>query len=357
MPLIVNTYVVPTALYHIAGPNRQAPIVYMIPGNPGLCEFYETFLEELKKIRPEFEYVCPSHIGFDTVSQLSYGVHPGDQVHTLDEQIKHKVNFIKEWVKGDARGPSQKSGAPRDVLILGHSVGAWMVQRIVTSLQDDPSVNIKFVGLITPTIMDIGKSDRGERFVKMTNYISDPGFYLSRASQYLTWLVPQSYIRSAVNYAMGYPPEVALNAGFSLITKPKIVNQCLSMATEEMKRIGPEFEADEIKGFWDAGRGYRIWLFFVKNDHWVSDTTREFLVKTLSDKPHVTTTVEDLDSIIHAFCVRDSIHVATLISNQVSEIEFNLGDPADTSEGNAASASTATPGPGLGTNEIAVVDM
>lgn len=360
MPLVVNNHVVPTTIYHIPGPNRQAPIFYMIPGNPGLCEFYETFLEELKTLYPEFEYLCPSHIGFDTLTQPNYGLHPGDTNHTLDEQIQHKISLLREWVRGESNG-NNKTGRPRDVVIMGHSVGAWMVQRIATAFRNDPVVHIKLVGLLTPTIMDIAQSDRGKKLMTIAKYVS-PGTILPRASQLLTWAVPQSYVKSALQYIMGSPSEVAVNAASSLVTKPKIVKQALEMAAEEMHRIGSEIEPSDIKGFWDADNGYRIWLYFVKEDHWVANVTREYILKETDDAPHVSSVVEDEDSaIVHAFCVRDSNHVAELVCKQMKEIKFHLGDPNDVSA-SPGSETTASAVPGTtdkarGFTELRVVDV
>lgn len=339
MPLIVNNHVVPTTVYHISNPNKQAPIFYMIPGNPGLCEFYETFLEELKTLCPSFEYLCPSHIGFDTLTQSNYQLHPGNPVHTLDEQVDHKVSLLREFVRGEANG-NNKNGKPRDVVIMGHSVGAWMVQRIAVAFENDPAVHIKLVGLLTPTIMDICKSERGKIFSKVGGYIS-PGYCLSRLSQLLSWTVSPSYIKSGLNYIMGKPSEVALNAAASLVTKPKIVEQALTMAAEEMKRIGSQFEADDIKGFWDADSGYNIWLYFVKMDHWVAEETRELILQKTKDLSNVKSTVEKEDSaIVHAFCVRDSLHVAKLVQEQINGVKISLGEGDHA--GNVGTVSSST---------------
>lgn len=368
MPLIVNTHIVPTTTYHIEGPNRLAPIFYMIPGNPGLCEFYETFMEELKILQPNFEYVCPSHIGFDTMTSSSYGLHSGNVSHTLNEQIDHKISFIRELIRDSS--PNKNAIQPRDVVIMGHSVGAWMVQRIVVTLQNDPLVNIKFVGLLTPTVKDIAKSYRGGKLVAANKYVSDPGYYISRFSQVLNWTIPRGYLKSGLGYIMGSPPDVALNAALSLVTKPKIVKQAIDMGSEEMTRIGSELEPEDIRGFWSSGKGYKIWMFFVKDDHWISNETREELIKAFKNDKHVEAVVEAGESsIAHAFCVRDSNHVAQLVSNQISQIKFEFHSELDKSNkgpsGSGVTSSSISSDPiaiannkaGLGKTEIVAVDV
>lgn len=328
MPLVVNTHVVPTTVYHIAGPSPQAPLVYLIPGNPGLSEFYESFLEELKILQPSFEYLCPSHIGFDTLTQSSYGIQGGDVSHTLDEQIDHKISLLKEWVRdsnikaGFASAPSK--APPRQVVLMGHSVGSWMVQRIAVAFANDSSVEVKFIALLTPTIVDIAKSLRGSKLSAASGYLSDPGYYLSRFSQILNWTIPRSYLKSGLSYIMGSPPDVALNAALSLITKPRIIKQAVDMGKEEMTRIGSEIEPEDIAGFWSEQAGYKIWMFFVYDDHWVNTDTRQQLISHFEETPHVESVVEEGDkSIAHAFCVRDNKHVATLVSDQMNMIEFS----------------------------------
>lgn len=331
MPLIVNTHFVPTTVYHIPGPNKHAPLFYMIPGNPGLSEFYETFLEELRKLHPEFEYICPSHIGFDTLTQASYGLNEGNKSHTLDEQIEHKISLLKELVRDSLTNsvdaaPEEKK---RDVVLMGHSVGSWMVQRIAVAFADSDTINIKLVCLATPTVKDIALSERGSKLLNFGKYTSDPAYYVSRISQLITWTMPDSFIRYGLRYIMGDPPEVALNATTSLITKPRIIKQALDMGKEEMVRIGSEFEPEDIKGFW-AGTTkegepsrYKIWMYFVKEDHWINENTRKELIDKYGSLPHVETRVEDGDNIIaHAFCVKDNEHVAQLVAAQLEDVGF-----------------------------------
>ncbi|VVT50815.1 uncharacterized protein SAPINGB_P002889 [Magnusiomyces paraingens] len=335
MPLVVNNHVVPTTVYHIAGPSPRAPLVYMIPGNPGLSEFYEPFLEELKVLQPAFEYLCPSHIGFDTLTQSSYGIHGGIVSHTLDEQIAQKISLLREWIR-DANAksgfPVGTTPPPRQVVLMGHSVGAWMVQRIAVAFASDPSVDIKLVALLTPTVIDIAKSPRGKSLSTVAGYLSDPGYYLSRVSQLLNWTIPRGALKSALSYIMGSPPEIALNAALSLVTKPRIVRQAVDMGKEEMTRIGSDIEPTEIAGFWH-NKNYKIWMFFVKDDHWIASESQERLIESFKDSPNVQTVVEASEpAIAHAFCVRDSAHVARLLGDQIQQIGFSQALDAPSTE-------------------------
>lgn len=156
MPLVLDNHVTPTTVYHIDG---DGPLFYMIPGNPGLSEFYGLYLKSLKKEMPELELVCPSHVGFDTMAVRSFGISPGDSIKTLDDQISHKISLLNDWVL------RKKSDKPREVILCGHSVGAWMIQRIAVESMANKNMKIKLIGLLTPTVADIAKSDRGSKLM------------------------------------------------------------------------------------------------------------------------------------------------------------------------------------------------
>ena len=360
MPLLLDDHVTPTTVYHIPG---TGPLFYFIPGNPGLSEFYGPYLEALKQqttdsLGLDLELLCPSHIGFDTLSARSFGLSPGDTSYTLDDQIKHKISLLQDWVQRNNRGSDDSADThagdkqdlttttkvpKREVILMGHSVGAWMAQRIAVAFKDDETVDIKLVGLVTPTLIDIAKSDRGSKLVSLDKVTDHPGYYLGRASQLLSWTVSKPLLRRLVSYVLSNPSspasvETAIDAAVSLISKPRIVRQAIDMGKEEMHRIGSELEAPDIKGFWDPEMGYRIWGFFVAEDHWVSPATRQTLVEAFGQQKyaHIDFEVDqegvessgdgsELDSksgpgivkIAHSFCVRQYNEVATLTAAQI----------------------------------------
>lgn len=315
MPLILHSHVTPTTVYHIEG---DGPLFYLIPGNPGLSEFYGLYLETLKAAQPSLELLCPSHIGFDTLAVKSFGIVPGHVSYTLDDQIEHKISLLRDWVK------RQGGRGPRDVIMCGHSVGAWMVQRVAMAFKDDPNVNIKMVGLLTPTLADIAKSGRGAKLMKVQYVTSDPGYYLARVSQLLNWTLSKSVLKQVVSYVMGNPPEESLDAAVSLVTKPRIVQQALDLAKEEMLRIGSDLEESDIKGFWNKSSGYRIWAFYAAQDNWVLPETRDAVVQRYGHEQHIDidmqTDINDPNQIAHAFCVSHYKEVAAMTARQIAKL-------------------------------------
>lgn len=311
----------PTTVYHIEG---TGPLVYLIPGNPGLSEFYKLYLDALKANTPtlDLELLCPSHRGLDTQIWHSYNLNHGDVTLSLDQQIEHKIALLKNWV---ANGNSKK----RDVIILSHSVGAWMAQRVSLAFKNDPSINIRFVGMLTPTIANISKSDRGKSLLWYDQKIGYVGSRVGRFSEILSWIVPHSIIESLLYRIIGKDnqnntaPKESVHAALELVTKPKIVKQALDMGTEEMYRILSDLEPEDIKGFWEnEGKFDKLWLYYVKSDHWVDNDTRaEIMEKYGNGKfDHIDIEVENREYITHSFCVHYSQEVAEVTSRKISEV-------------------------------------
>lgn len=323
MPLKVVKDIIPhpTNVYHIEG---TGPLVYLIPGNPGLSEFYTLYLDEIKANTPDLdlELLCPSHRGLDTKAWHSYNLNHGDPTLSLDQQVEHKVTLLKNWV---ANSNSEK----RDVIILSHSVGAWMAQRVSLAFQNDPVINIKFVGLLTPTVANIAKSDRGRSLIWCDQKIGYMGSRVGRFSEFLSWLIPRSVIESLLYHIIGKDnqnnpaPKESIHAALELVTKPKIVKQALDMGTEEMYRILSDLEPEDIQGFWEnEGKFDKLWLYYVKNDHWVDNDTRaEIIDKYGNDQfAHIDIEIEKREYITHSFCVHYSQEVAEVTARKIMEV-------------------------------------
>lgn len=151
---------------------------------------------------------------------------------------------------------------------------------------------------------------------------SDPGYFAGRFIQFVNWTVSKQKLRRLISYVMDYPPDESLDAAVSLLSKPRIIRQALALGKEEMYRIGPELEPEDIKGFWDESNGYRIWAFFITDDHWVPPAVRAAVAKTYGNEPHIDVEVmteESPKQIMHAFCVRHSDDVAIKTVAQIKK--------------------------------------
>ncbi|PRT56441.1 hypothetical protein B9G98_04061 [Wickerhamiella sorbophila] len=295
-----------TTVVHVASEKPSDPLIYLIPGNPGLCEYYLDFVNELASLLPGHEIVAPSHRGYSLDSK------PGEltlRSYNLDDQIRHKIELLEALVTQQ-----------RKVIVLGHSVGAWIAQRVVTHFKNHTNVNIEFVGLLTPTVKDIAQSPRGLKVTKLGRYLS-PGF-LAGALRVLYYVMPGSFWQYLMNrlFRKSKNPDYARQVSLRYAQRPSMVYQTLSLATEEMTTIGSDTEPHDIAGFWDSTR-YTIWGFFAHDDHWVAPKTRQALFDAYGDKPNVHFEIVPDQTIPHAFCINRSREAADYVAAAIIKFE------------------------------------
>ncbi|XP_064480283.1 lipid droplet-associated hydrolase-like isoform X3 [Ornithodoros turicata] len=100
-----------------------SPILILIPGNPGIIDYYEEFLKEIYQAFGGAVHVCGiSHAGHNelpcTLSFPDFSANP--ELYGLDGQIQHKLSFLDENIP-----------VTRPILLAGHSIGAYMILQIM----------------------------------------------------------------------------------------------------------------------------------------------------------------------------------------------------------------------------------
>lgn len=318
MPVKIIKGLIPTTTYHITGPSSTCPLFVLIPGNPGLAQFYSLYLDSIKEELPNFEIVALSLLGFDSALIEKGSYDSQRKVYNLQDQIHH----VSEMIKVLSYNEENKT---RQIYLAGHSVGAWIAQRVAVGVKDTEFVDLKFVGLLTPTIKDIALSDSGRKFTKLANYLPIETL-AGRLLQGLNWLLPGSSFPSLVNLIVGSDKEEHAHEMIDeLVTRPQIARQVIIMAKEEMKAIDGELFPKDINGFWDENQSFKVWGFFAPKDHWISDTTRDELVENFKNRSNVTFSVMNKDmKISHNFCVTNSqvvAHYTVRAIKSVDEIE------------------------------------
>ncbi len=173
----------PTPAYHI----------FFIPGNPGLISYYDDFLRTLHQDlnqdaacdrRPVAFNVAGTSLGgfeIDTSNAWPRGRMSKKPPYTLQEQIQFMHGRIRQYVTGvlvheerqevNVLFRQMPKNKTTKVILIGHSVGAYILLEIMRRHQEYRSVrlreeNFKIVGgiLLFPTITDIAKSPHGLRF-------------------------------------------------------------------------------------------------------------------------------------------------------------------------------------------------
>mmetsp|Transcript_3665 Transcript_3665/g.5090 ORF Transcript_3665/g.5090 Transcript_3665/m.5090 type:complete len:313 (-) Transcript_3665:26-964(-) len=85
-------------------------VIVVVPGNPGVVDFYIEFIHHLyEKLSKRISIVAVGHAGHGARSLN------GSKVFTLEDQIKHKGEFLKSYFE-----PNTK------FILMGHSVGSYI---------------------------------------------------------------------------------------------------------------------------------------------------------------------------------------------------------------------------------------
>lgn len=295
-----------TIVYHQLAKKQlvNGPLMVFIPGNPGVINYYIPYFKLLGSRLPTVEILGISQTGHQipekTGDKSNYGTVVG-----LQGQIDHKVALIEEFL-GD--------GGDRDVLIMGHSVGTWMIERIVLKLGD--RVNFKFIGFITPTIIDIHKSDKGKAFAPLIKIFPVVNLILPQLSHLLR-LIPDKFVNFLLSKVLKNPPDHALESTKLFITNPQQITQSIGLAHEELQVIQNDWDFFENE-FLQQTLSIPKWFYFSNVDHWVNNNTQAEITEKVERLENVT--VESSDEIVHSFCINQSEEFAEITTRALENL-------------------------------------
>jgi pimeloyl-ACP methyl ester carboxylesterase len=163
---------------HLSNPSsnhRPSPsptyIIYFITGNPGLIEYYRTFLTHLYSRltssptanTPNIHIYGRSLSGFETSSYPSEATRrpPHDPPYSLQEQIATSEEELEDVV---GRVREEEGSEDVRVILMGHSLGTYISMEILRR-QREMKDGLRIVGaiLLCPTITDLAKSPNGRK--------------------------------------------------------------------------------------------------------------------------------------------------------------------------------------------------
>lgn len=155
----------------LEGQGSKRTLIYFLPGNPGVVEYYRNFLSDLHGALTEKEddaiIYGHSHDGFELGSSKSDTRPP----FTLAQEIESAKRRLQALATAISRTSMGSKEEPLKVVLIGHSVGSYMVMELVSwwqqRLADNPSFganDFQIVGgvCLFPTVVDLAKSPRGK---------------------------------------------------------------------------------------------------------------------------------------------------------------------------------------------------
>ncbi|KAH9470448.1 hypothetical protein Pst134EA_007702 [Puccinia striiformis f. sp. tritici] len=192
-------------------------IIYMIPGNPGLTEFYDQFLTDLSKSLDGIqgcEIVCSAHLGhslrhnsnldfrflenfklWKNFKSLTTSHHQQSTLEygtgSLADHVDYHCQVVGQILNNGIGDPSRTK-----VVTIGHSVGGYIATKV---LERYPDQVMHIIGLF-PTISHIARSPNGRRLSRLFSPILLPFINMLQIVVCLTlpkialcWLIKKLY--------------------------------------------------------------------------------------------------------------------------------------------------------------------
>ncbi|KAA1471578.1 hypothetical protein DENSPDRAFT_865247 [Dentipellis sp. KUC8613] len=260
-------------------------VILFIPGNPGLLGFYIPFLSFLyEKASPSLAILAHSHLGHTPgIGQLGIptdasAVHLPAQV----ESILQVVDAIRS-----------EFGADTKLLLIGHSVGSWLVTQALKARPSD----IAGAFLLFPTICNIADTPNGRHLSWI--FRSPSPRVVSDASVLIRWLP----LRGLSLLFPSWPYE-QVSVLSSLLRSRHSIHACLTMADDEMRTIR-QLDTELLKEHHE-----RLWFYFAEDDDWVGKQ-RDAILECLRDAPSAVKVVHGHRDIPHAFCINHGEELAS----------------------------------------------
>lgn len=304
------------------------PSLVMIPGNPGLVQFYKTYLDIIQEEYPQFEIFCIGHAGYQTSTPKLDGKF---HFYDLDYQIDHKYAILKQHIL------EKSTDKVVELYFLSHSVGSYISQRLFMRLLEDDDLagkfSVKFAGLICPTIRDIRDSESGIIFTKLFKYLPVVHLFIALASV-LRFFLSEATARAIIGKYFVDKPTVedeksldsfqnSVDGCYHLYDSNRIIKQTVTLARQELEEIGSNNDVNDWFYRGPLAKTAKIWTFFATSDYWVNNATRDYLLERYHDAEsrNVLFHVDPTNAgITHSFCVHQSVEFATLTLNVLGEL-------------------------------------
>ncbi|KAJ5322774.1 hypothetical protein N7452_011063 [Penicillium brevicompactum] len=290
--------------------------IFFISGNPGLISYYHPFLSLLAKYltnETSFRIHGSSLGGFEIGQESPKDLDLEDQIQFVQGNLKTLMNNGSTASKSD--DVQSNDNARQKVILIGHSVGAYMAMEILNRHRDQ-SFDIIGGIMLFPTLMDIAASPSGQKLSTLLSIIPRLALVVSLFARLLTFILPVSVLRAVVRVVMNDPPSHALDTTCSFLRSRGGVRQALHMAADEMRTITSDKWGDDIWGAHEPVA--KLFFYFGRNDHWVAEKTRDEIVKR-GEKGGPTMVVCE-EGLPHAFCLKHSDTMAKKVATMVGEI-------------------------------------
>ncbi|KAL8941182.1 MAG: hypothetical protein Q9211_001921 [Gyalolechia sp. 1 TL-2023] len=331
--------------------DAQEYLIFLIPGNPGLIPYYDPFLSALHALlesspalgSSNFHLCGHSLAGFEaTEGNVPRLAGLQDQIKYVDDLLYNRVDEIRD-----------RTGQTPKVILMGHSVGAYILLEIITRhrtrIESLISQDFDLIGgiLLFPTITHIARSPSG---IVASTLLSIPraAHIASAIAKALVYFIPSSWLYWLIRIIMRFPDHAARTT-VAFVKSPIGIKESLFLGKDEMDQITDDRWGKEIWGAaTEPGTNSKdtinsnLVFFWGSHDAWVAKRTRNDLINargfhdsptlkrksssSLTDSPDEDWKPDmfiDDGRIPHGFCIKHSEVVAEKVQRWVEGIIDN----------------------------------
>ncbi|XP_033727354.1 lipid droplet-associated hydrolase-like [Pecten maximus] len=267
----VSTHILKCGVWPQTSTPTDRLLFLIIPGNPGVIQYYERFMERLFRANeggiPVWGVSHTGHVhdpanpsshsssiqqndpsSCSSPDRLSIGHHPNEPF-TLKGQIQNKIEFINKHVPEDVR-----------LILIGHSIGCYMILKMLNELSPR---KVSRCFLLFPTIEQMAASPNGKLATPLLKWLRwlavGAAHSLSILSTKAKYQLVLWHFRAKKSHKE--IPDCIYKATMELFT-PSCLANVLFMANEEMQQVDT-LEEDLVRQHAD-----KLCLYYGQSDAW-----------------------------------------------------------------------------------------
>ncbi|KAI8079511.1 uncharacterized protein B0P05DRAFT_469724 [Gilbertella persicaria] len=219
---------------------KNKTILVFIPGNPGLVEYYTSFLERVHT----------------SVASPSFEIIGG--VYSLQDQIQHKVDCLDTLIK--------QNDPDTRFILMGHSIGSYISASV---LKERPNHGISRIVALFPTLREIAITPNGVQINRLVNTI--PSWVFGATGSVLSCLAPP-FRQYLVKLFTGQSGE-GLQVTAHQLLHSNVLKNVITMARFEMdtvKALDHDFYTEHLDKFI---------MYYSANDQWAPKDHYDYMLK------------------------------------------------------------------------------
>ncbi len=142
-------------------PLDKNAVIVIIPGNPGVIEFYEQFARDLNALTG-YDILGISHTGHLFDPHLKHWP-PADVLTQVNDKVKFIQNYFTPTGNDD--------DVPEEIYFVGHSFGCYVILEILELLSADVKSRVKQAFMLFPMMEKMASTPNGRLLSFATKYL------------------------------------------------------------------------------------------------------------------------------------------------------------------------------------------